>query len=381
MEKGSKPWNRSKILLVGDGRVGKTALCNNMLGKPFAETESTVGLKQLTCDVQRAAASSGQWSVQSSKCKKEFETGVAQVIKDMEKEKHETAVTQESRRLKEKYPSPEVKSGGVNKPTIPGNSQPLTPAVDKRDLDAASTGHNASLLLKSDSSSEHGKGAETTNLLKNSKLNNDSHSIEPDSDLIIKYLADVKVSGTDLILSLFDFGGQSVFNIIHHLFLTSYGVYVVVFNMVDMLDHKQKCLTELSFWINSIVMHTRHSEGSNTAPVFLVGTHKDKVYEFSKHKFISDEIEKRFRQNIGQSVVRNDDLFFFPVNNRISRPSWYLPDWLMRYFISIRQQDDVVKDLMSKIENKVKQSNYVKNPRPLTWLKALDELFASKRSF
>ena len=50
--------------------------------------------------------------------------------------------------------------------------------------------------------------------------------------LVMKYLAEVKVSDTDLILSLFDFEGQSVFNIMHKLFLTSYGVCAVVFNML-----------------------------------------------------------------------------------------------------------------------------------------------------
>ena len=29
---GSKSWNRCKIMLVGEGRVGKTALCNSMMG-------------------------------------------------------------------------------------------------------------------------------------------------------------------------------------------------------------------------------------------------------------------------------------------------------------------------------------------------------------
>ena len=44
-------------------------------------------------------------------------------------------------------------------------------------------------------------------------------------------------------------------------------------------------------------------------------------------------------------------------------------------------RDDVVIDLMSAIESVVTEADYVKEPKPLTWLKALDELMATKRSY
>ena len=84
MALGSKPWNRSKVTLVGEGRGGKTALCNSMMGKPFEETESTVGLTQLTCDIRRAAATSdGRWT-EHKKPEREYEAGVAQLVRNME---------------------------------------------------------------------------------------------------------------------------------------------------------------------------------------------------------------------------------------------------------------------------------------------------------
>ena len=42
---GEKAWNRSKLMLVGEGRAGKTALANALLGLPFCETPSTVGIE------------------------------------------------------------------------------------------------------------------------------------------------------------------------------------------------------------------------------------------------------------------------------------------------------------------------------------------------
>lgn len=40
-------WNRCKIMLVGQGRAGKTALANNLAGKWKGETESTIGAEQM----------------------------------------------------------------------------------------------------------------------------------------------------------------------------------------------------------------------------------------------------------------------------------------------------------------------------------------------
>jgi GTPase SAR1 family protein len=58
-----------------------------------------------------------------------------------------------------------------------------------------------------------------------------------DDQFVAKFLANnVSTIGLDLILSIYDFGGQSVFNAIHHLFLLYRGVYLLCFNMEDMVS-------------------------------------------------------------------------------------------------------------------------------------------------
>jgi hypothetical protein len=43
---------RSKIMIVGEGRAGKTALTDSIVGKPFRETlPSTIGIEELSCEV------------------------------------------------------------------------------------------------------------------------------------------------------------------------------------------------------------------------------------------------------------------------------------------------------------------------------------------
>ena len=53
---GFKKWERSKIMVVGEGRAGKTALTNSIIGRPFVETSSTIGINELTCDIKYASA-------------------------------------------------------------------------------------------------------------------------------------------------------------------------------------------------------------------------------------------------------------------------------------------------------------------------------------
>jgi hypothetical protein len=59
LSEGKKEWNRCKIMIVGEGRAGKTALSNSIIGREFYDTESTVGISQLTCDVRFANSKGG----------------------------------------------------------------------------------------------------------------------------------------------------------------------------------------------------------------------------------------------------------------------------------------------------------------------------------
>jgi hypothetical protein len=71
-------------------------------------------------------------------------------------------------------------------------------------------------------------------------------------------------------------GGQSVFNVIHHLFLTTNGLYLVVFNMQWLLSDDEQvqrsCVQNLRFWLQSVYIHTYQEDLHSTAPVILVGT-------------------------------------------------------------------------------------------------------------
>ena len=322
-------------MLVGEGKVGKTSLCNSMIGKRFQETEPIVEFTQLTCDVGRdAGICNGRWSERPSKSKREFETGF---------------VTESQQQLSAEALSKQKEAITYD------NSQTLKSDGDERDLDVFNTGDvTFSATLHANAAEPANAAAqEVSSFSKSTSM--EAHLIDPDVN---------SVTDGDLILSLLDIGGQSVFNIIHHFFLASNRVYVVVFNMVDVLDDqkKEKSLSDLSFWINSIAMHTCVAESNEIASVFLVGTHQDEVFDLTNHDFISKVLSERFQQNIAwPSVVQNGNLFFFPIKNICS------------------QQDDFLMNLMKNIEDKIKESDYVKQPRPLLWLKVLDELIGTEK--
>ncbi len=61
-----------------------------------------------------------------------------------------------------------------------------------------------------------------------------------DEELVMKCLADKVSLDSKYTIALFDFGGQSVFNVIHPFFLTKYGVYIVTFNMEWLLGSEGK---------------------------------------------------------------------------------------------------------------------------------------------
>ena len=451
MALGSKPWHRSKVMLVGEGRVGKTALCNTMLGKPFVETESTPGLNQLTCKVRTAAsATNGRWT-ERTKPEREFETGIAQLIRAIEL--HETEKTSTTE-CKNELLSPQ--DGGNNPSDSTDNSSPKS-RVGSIEYSVANTNIGVSTLEQS--SRNETVALEVTDG-GNIEVEDSVPTFESNVPLVLEYLDEVRIRDADLILSIYDFGGQSVFNIIHHLFLTSYGVYVVVFNMLSILDEnkRESSLAELSFWMKSIYMHTRspatdgtetrktveentaiatdntvtgttssgtvataNSVSGNTAtdntvtgttstgnvatannvsgnttscntpidkiasgkmaPVFLVGTHKDKVNKPEKYEQISDLIKQNFGVHVGwPSVVENNDLCFFPVNNRISKPNSIFQS-LVPNFGDIRKEDYASLELLTRIESVVKDADYVRETRPLTWLRALDQLIATNESF
>ncbi|XP_033098957.1 uncharacterized protein LOC117102686 [Anneissia japonica] len=102
-------------------------------------------------------------------------------------------------------------------------------------------------------------------------------------------------SGSGLIISIWDFGGQPIYHVIQRIFMASLAVACVVFNLNDDLDapanvrdpttgemykHRMTHLQFILYWIRSVFMNSRESKLDDkqlSPPVLLIGTHLDKL--------------------------------------------------------------------------------------------------------
>eukprot|EP00300_Choanocystis_sp_HF-7_P014048 c18549_g1_i1.p1 GENE.c18549_g1_i1~~c18549_g1_i1.p1 ORF type:complete len:999 (+),score=240.54 c18549_g1_i1:66-2999(+) len=194
-------------------------------------------------------------------------------------------------------------------------------------------------------------------------------NIEMDKELIGTYVTSESDDG-GVIFSAWDYGGQDVFYTLHPLFLTRYGVYLVVFNMEDLsstapIAHQTRCLAYLRFWLFSIAVHATGVDGT-VAPVVIVGTHKDKVSDWHEHAAISSLIHDTFAmspiwQNVQPCREGADKdlpvlLWFYPVNNT-------------------RGHDDpILRALVQTIEIVTRAEEYLNKKVPFAWLKLIDSI-------
>jgi GTPase SAR1 family protein len=197
----TKELRRSKIMIVGEGCAGKTAFANSIIGEKYEETESTVGINAFMCSVTHAALSNSEWK----KCEK------------IEKE-YENAIAEHLSFKKDDLAQPE--------------SRQIVGKKDKNGLDTRKTGlWNA--LKSEDSAAEHQGGKVDANFahrkgdkregdgvaldhLKGGSTTDDidqSSNAKVDEDMIVKYLASNVKIGDNILINIFDYGGQPVFNV------------------------------------------------------------------------------------------------------------------------------------------------------------------------
>jgi GTPase SAR1 family protein len=351
LDTGEKAWNRSKIMLVGEGRAGKTALAKSFMGTAFAPTKSTCGIDQFRVEVTNAIVGSAWRAL----CAPESELDAA--IFALAKEKStEVEVVGSS-------PPPTVimaaSNGNSNatEDSVPDSvsaadcSVPIMTSGSLSVGDILDNGDDYSL------SEDSGKCTVTPQKVERLKAALLSHSIFGASDLVVR---------------LFDFAGQDIFTCLHAYFLTRHGVYVIVFDMNWLAagsKHEVAALENISFWLNSVAMNTKmeckEERQIKMAPIFLVGSHKDKVSSGAEHARISDLLRTTFSYSAAwQFIVENEDggLVYFPVNSKLGKA------------------DATFAHLMALIEQSIRRSDYISIKRPLQWYKTLDALQELKSS-
>jgi GTPase SAR1 family protein len=405
LQQGSKPWKRSKFSLLGQGRAGKTAFANAIAGRPFEETTSTVGINQLTCDVKHIQASSGagqrerEWS-ECTKNLREFEAALAEMMARRQraaKGKEGGAVGDEGT----------VGGGDIRAymETLSDESRTITVAQSEDADPPVSEAVEGETLAAEVKAAPIAKAPATPKPVQAPRAGNfrPSESVpaaaqkprvantaaevlsaapsapfkpEMDEEMVMKMLATMQDAESGLLISLFDFGGQSVFEMIHHLFLTRNGVYALVFNMKWLLTEgpaKERALRFMRGWLSSIAVHTFNKTTQMTAPIVIIGTRQDTVANPAAFEMISTILHEHFSDNLAwRSVVGNEEgrdsngrafQWFFPVDNKLGK------------------KGAAMKHLMSVVSGVIDKAEYTHKEVPLTWFQTIDCMADMQRDF
>eukprot|EP00935_MAST-01C_sp_MAST-1C-sp1_P001260 g1260.t1 len=175
-------------------------------------------------------------------------------------------------------------------------------------------------------------------------------------DIVVKVAKEGRTE--EITFHTWDFGGQQVYYVLHHLFITE-GIYCLCFDMREAKGNSDEWLQYLAFWLNSVYAHVIDKDRCS---VILVGTHKDVISSQDDHSSISDAIRTTFEQcSFWQRIcipplLSSAGLCFFPVDNT-------------------RAVDATgIADVLGTINMLAEEQVRVREERPLSWLKVLDEL-------
>jgi len=157
--------------------------------------------------------------------------------------------------------------------------------------------------------------------------------------------SDKKPGNKSISFTIWDYGGQSVFYTLHHLFLTQYGVYLLVFDLREIINNRVTATGYLEFWIKSLRLHALNS------PVLLVGTFYDKIKKEKDLEIVKSVVHELMNGFPG--FVKSGALGFFPLNNKTK---------------------EGIESIRSAIEKNAWKQDYVTKPIPIRWMRALDKM-------
>jgi len=272
-------WNRSRVMFVGQARAGKSSLVRSFLDEAFQEGwDSTIGVQ---ISETESVATKGHWTKTD---KDENASEFAARIIMLESTFPQAEIVEENK-IKEKKSSRFKFPGRASKSK--SSSKPPSSNTEIRTAEGNIT------------------SAESTDATPEPK--EEKITREFNQSLLTHF------GRNDLILSLWDFGGQSVFYAMHHIFLTKTGIYIMVFDMRELLNLSAQAdaLSYVAFWLKSIRLH------APDAAVLIVGTFADEIQERKEIAAINNALLGFMGGDFPQ-VVRNnvENLTFFSIDNQ-----------------------------------------------------------------
>ena len=382
--------------------MGKSCVANSLQGKPFEDTASTVGAQKAVVKFSTAnIGESGDWGAYEDPANK-YEVAIAKKILDyrgatpradqedenfqlcdsmtskernlardevLSSEDTEVDSTRSSSSAAERVSSP---AAGSMKISIEATSATSLSSSSESSKSSNSSRQSGSLSINSDA--KISTNSTSSAIVANAPVSVPRKIVKADENLVAGYLSSNLHMSSNIIISMIDLGGQSKFDALRYMLMTSCGVYLVVFSMKWMKDNETKCVEELKFWLSSIYVYTYDNDKKVMPPIIIIGTFKDEVPGIADHEAISQVLDNAFEASAFWSFVKRNNhvtgarggkasLSFFPVNNKLSN------------------QDENIMHIKVMIQEFADKADFVRQKVPLTWLKLLDKLNETKRSY
>eukprot|EP01047_Picozoa_sp_COSAG01_P002145 COSAG01_NODE_55_length_31115_cov_105.202533_2_plen_1797_part_00 len=419
-------WMRSKVMYTGDGRAGKSHLHRNVAGEPpTAPLDSTVGMDTLTleCKAMRTGECAGTWSKYT--CEDGVGAAVLALATAGAMAQERGAPTTDTGSMSESVDallsrpaaqdaasfaagrgkvlaltegdfdeavSPMHAAAAGFEPKPPHTQRPLNPQRVAVELEP-----ELEPELHRELEPEPELPAQSA-----TNLQSDMHSYlrsqslpespcprpQEEMEAAIRMIPGCAKALDSLILEGWDLGGQRIFFTLHHLYMTRFSVFCVLFDMRQLchdavsrfpdafqgvppgVEVRQYALGVLRFWLNSIVVHTVGADDDSCAPFVLVGTHKDIVHSAQDHAQISAQLQDTFSTHPAWPQLQYNDglnasalgsgqktlLWFFPINNLVGTA------------------DPMFSEFLATVEKAVRAEDYVHRRVPIAWYRLYDEL-------
>ncbi|EGD82689.1 hypothetical protein PTSG_03350 [Salpingoeca rosetta] len=366
---------RAKLMLVGEGRAGKTTTLHSLMGDEFNKDEpSTFGADSMDLSVIVESIDVFNWQHLAGGLSEYMRTllgtalartsGMDAAMKEVmtaAMEAHQQRITQQQQLVV----GEDIDAEDTNESTqhfsqssVPKKTQPTSTSTQGDEH------HFSSSSSPKPKQSQQQQQQHSASVTTSANGPRPSVSAEAMEKAIKEFNVDAVMGEgkSRVTFKVFDLGGQSTFYLFHPFFLTKYAVYLLVFSMEDLLHQDESKRDEawefMEHWLSSLHLHAKG------APVLIIGTFADVVSKRKQHENISRDIHSRLRHNPAfPGVVHNDKhgLWFWPVDNTQSI------------------NDTMIQDLRQTISSTALAQEYVSQEVAVPYLHLYDKLHAIAR--
>jgi tetratricopeptide (TPR) repeat protein len=338
------PLRRAKVILCGQGRVGKTSLRKALTGLQFDEGEASTAGAQVTCALRRVEAgqADGEWSVlhvdRSSwegQCVSEAELtyltrrygtdAAAWAARNTEFVEHANGASVQSLQSAHDVfdDVDDDDDGGVDSASVreregtPGMvpAEPHSGLSDDSDTVAQNfeTDTSVSVLVPSSFQLNFDPADDDVTTVTR-------HLYDKEARIAVQ-LAELENSKADLPIkvSVWDLGGQRLFQALQQMFLTKSAIYVVTFCLTHFTAEASEAddaAAELRFWCDTVASCAMSNNDGEPGRIVVVGTCLDQIAsegEGDAAKQRVDAAKQRAADVIESTLLRGvisvDDIF------------------------------------------------------------------------